>query len=45
LHNNPRDRPAALFGGETTLYFGAGTAAYLLLPIIPTKPVQRRKAR
>ena len=45
LHNDPRDRPAPLFSGDTTLYFGRGAAAYVLLPIIPAKPAQRRKSR
>ena len=35
LHDDPSDRPPAVFGGTTTLHFGPGTAAYLLLPIIP----------
>ena len=32
LHDDPRDRPAALFGGRTTLHLGD---SYLLLPVIP----------
>jgi predicted acyl esterase len=35
LHDDPRDRPAAEFGGRTTLHFGDGHAAWLLLPVIP----------
>jgi uncharacterized protein len=35
LHDDPRDRPAAVFGGKTTLHTGPGREAYLLLPIIP----------
>lgn len=38
LHDDPKDRPADIFGGQTTLHIGGGTAAYLLLPIIPAKP-------
>ena len=34
LHDDPRDRPAAVFGGRTTLHLG-GSDAYLLLPVIP----------
>jgi len=34
-HTDPRDRPAEIFGGTNTLHFGAGSAPYLLLPIIP----------
>ena len=37
LHNDPRDRPPAIFNGTTTLYFSSGKAPYLLLPIIPSK--------
>jgi predicted acyl esterase len=37
LHNDPRDRPLAIFGGTTSLHFGRGRAPYLLLPIIPPK--------
>ena len=36
-HDDPRDRPAAVFGGDVTLHAGPGRNAYLLLPIIPTK--------
>jgi predicted acyl esterase len=32
LHDDPRDRPAALFGGRTTLHL---KNSYLLLPVIP----------
>jgi predicted acyl esterase len=34
-HDEPRDRPAAVFGGDVTLHTGPGRNAYLLLPIIP----------
>ena len=37
LHDDPRDRPSAIFDGTTSLYFGRGKAPYLLLPIIPPK--------
>ena len=37
LHDDPRDRPADIFGGETTLHVGGGNDAYVLLPIIPPK--------
>jgi predicted acyl esterase len=36
-HNDPDDRPAAVFGGKTTLHSGGGKESYLLLPIIPPK--------
>jgi predicted acyl esterase len=37
LHDDPRDRPPAIFSGITSLHFGHGKAPYLLLPIIPPK--------
>ena len=37
LHDDPHDRPAAVFGGITGLHFGATARPYLLLPIIPAK--------
>jgi uncharacterized protein len=36
-HGDPRDRPAAIFGGKTTLHLGPDRHAYLLLPIVPPK--------
>jgi predicted acyl esterase len=35
LHNDPRDRPGAIFNGETTLHFDSDARPYLLLPVIP----------
>jgi hypothetical protein len=32
LHNEPRDRPAEIFGGATTLYLHD---SYILIPVIP----------
>jgi len=37
LHDDPRDRPAAIFGGRNRLHFAAGQEPYLLLPIIPRR--------
>jgi predicted acyl esterase len=37
LHDDPRDRPPAVFAGTTTLHFSRAKAPYLLLPIIPPK--------
>ncbi len=34
-HNDPVDRPAAVFGGDVTLHTGPDRRAYVLLPIIP----------
>jgi predicted acyl esterase len=36
-HDDPRDRPAAVFGGDVTVHTGPQRQAYLLLPIIPPK--------
>jgi putative CocE/NonD family hydrolase len=36
LHNDPRDRPAEIFGGRVTLHTGPERPSYLLLPIIPS---------
>ncbi len=35
LHDDPRDRPAAIYGGRTTLHFTRDNPSYLLLPVIP----------
>jgi hypothetical protein len=35
LHDDPRDRPIAIYGGDTTLHFGQGRENYVLLPVIP----------
>lgn len=35
LHDDPGDRPAAIFGGRTTLHAGVDRVPYVLLPIIP----------
>jgi predicted acyl esterase len=43
LHDEPRDRPPSEFGGRTTLHFGSGDAAYILLPVIPAKPQKETK--
>ncbi len=37
LHNEPRDRPAKIFGGKVTLHFGPGRPGYITLPIVPPK--------
>ncbi len=34
LHDDPRDRPAEIFAGQTTLHSDASRRPYLLLPII-----------
>jgi len=37
LHDDPRDRPAAVFGGRNTLHAGPQQASYLLVPVIPRR--------
>ena len=36
-HDDPRDRPPAVFGGNVTLHAGPDRQAYVLLPVIPKK--------
>ncbi|MGI8525353.1 MAG: CocE/NonD family hydrolase [Pseudolabrys sp.] len=43
LHNDPANRPGAIFNGTTSLHFGRGKAPYLLLPVIPPKKLSRRR--
>ena len=35
VHNDARDRPPKVFGGDVTLHAGPGRPAHLLLPVIP----------
>ena len=37
LHDDPRDRPAAIFGGKTTLHLDPSNSNYVLLPMVPNK--------
>jgi len=37
VHDDPEDRPPAVFGGKVTLHFGPGKDAAVLLPVIPPK--------
>ena len=36
-HDDPTDRPPAIFGGKVTLHFGAKRKSSVLLPVIPSK--------
>lgn len=36
-HEDPRDRPASVFGGKVTLHSGPGREAHVMIPIIPQK--------
>ncbi|HWE99887.1 MAG TPA: CocE/NonD family hydrolase [Caulobacteraceae bacterium] len=35
LHNDPKDRPAEIFGGKVTIHTGRDHPSFLLLPVIP----------
>lgn len=37
LHNDPDDRPEAIFGGRNTLHSGGKRSSFVLVPIIPIK--------
>jgi uncharacterized protein len=37
LHNDPRDRPRAIFDGTTTVHTGGDDPAHILVPIIPKR--------
>ncbi len=37
LHNDPDDRPEAVFGGKNTLHAGGSKPSYVLVPIIPKR--------
>ena len=47
LHNDPVNRPPAIFSGTTSLMFGRGKLPYLLLPVVPPKKTapSKRKRR
>jgi len=37
LHDDPRDRPAAVFGGKVTIHAGPGRESHVLVPVVPPK--------
>jgi predicted acyl esterase len=37
LHDDPQDRPPAIYGGKTTLHFAASRDNFVVLPIVPAK--------
>jgi predicted acyl esterase len=39
LHDDPRDRPMSIYGGRTTLHLGGDRQNFVLLPIVPARPV------
>jgi predicted acyl esterase len=46
VHDEPADRPPAVFAGEVTLHFGPAMQASILLPVIPARrgPTAPRRA-
>jgi uncharacterized protein len=45
LHDDPLDRPVAIYGGVTSLHFGRSKPPYVLLPVIPGKTPGARKRK
>src|SRR3990172_7362384 len=45
LHDDPRDRPVAIYGGKTTIHLGGGRENFVLLPIIPAKPAKAKAGK
>ncbi len=43
LHDDPQDRPAAIFGDRNRLHFMAGREPYVLLPIVPASGADRSR--
>ena len=37
LHDDPRDRPAEVFGGNITVHAGPGRESYVLVPVVPAR--------
>jgi uncharacterized protein len=37
LHDDPRDRPAEVFGGSITVHAGPGRESYVLVPVVPAR--------
>ena len=37
LHDDPRDRPAAVFGGKVTIHAAPGRESHVLVPVVPAK--------
>ena len=37
LHNDPEDRPEAIFGGKTTIHAGGKNLSFVRVPVIPRK--------
>ena len=43
LHDDPRDRPKKIFGGDVTLHAGPNHQSYVMLPVIPPKKKMSKK--
>jgi hypothetical protein len=37
LHDDPRDRSAAIFGGKVTLHTGPERGSHVLVPVVPER--------
>jgi hypothetical protein len=37
VHDDPEDRPPAIFGGKVTLHLGPQRQSHVLLPVIPKR--------
>jgi predicted acyl esterase len=37
LHDDPRDRPVAVFGGKVTIHAGPGRESYIVVPVVAPK--------
>ena len=44
LHDDPKDRPKKIFGGDVTLHTGPNHKSYVMLPVIPSKSAAKKKA-
>src|SRR5947209_14665019 len=45
LHDDPRDRPVAIYGGTTTLHCGGRNENFVLLPVIPPQGARGKVRR
>jgi len=45
LHDDPRDRPVAIFGGRTTIHASGEQPSSILVPIVPAKSGERDTRR
>jgi hypothetical protein len=45
LHDDPRDRPLEIYGGQATIHLGGGRENFVLLPIIPARKAAPEKPK